>query len=196
MQLITTEIAAEALRQVELLAMDVDGVLTDGSVSLSSSGAEMRTFNVKDGIGLMLLHHAGVKIAWITGRRSDLVERRAAELGVDWLYQGVKNKRVTLDFLRHETKLSTEQVAYIGDDLNDIPAASSAAVSIAVADATTDLISVFPFVTSVAGGRGAVREVANAILDAKGIRSKVIHLYLESLESADGALQPAEFVGQ
>lgn len=196
MQLITTEIAAEALRQVELLAMDVDGVLTDGSIILSSTGDEMRSFNVKDGIGLVLLHHAKVKVAWITGRRSNLVERRAAELGVDWLYQGVKNKRLTLDFLIRETKLSTEQVAYIGDDLNDISASSSAAVSIAVADAATELKSVFPFVTSAAGGRGAVREVANAILDSKGIRDKVICLYLESLESAEDALQPAEFVGQ
>jgi 3-deoxy-D-manno-octulosonate 8-phosphate phosphatase (KDO 8-P phosphatase) len=171
---------------LRLLAMDVDGVLTDGRITwgVSMDGAlhEMKSFDVKDGLGISLALAAGLQIAWITGRQSPLVERRAQELGVTHLCQGARDKRAVLGVLIQRLGLSSEQVLYIGDDLNDLPAFAAAGTRVAVADAVDALKSAADWVTAAAGGRGAVREVIDGVLSAQGLAEEAVRLFLERLE--------------
>lgn len=152
--------------------MDVDGVLTDGTIYLGATGGdealELKGFDVKDGLGISLALAAGIEVAWVTGRDSPLVRRRAEELQVGHLVQWARDKHQSLTELRERLGLPAEAVAYIGDDLNDLPAFEAVGVRIAVADATPPVREAAHWVTAARGGHGAVREVVDAILAASG----------------------------
>jgi 3-deoxy-D-manno-octulosonate 8-phosphate phosphatase (KDO 8-P phosphatase) len=172
-----------SLARVRLLAMDVDGVLTDGTLGYGSDGAEQKRFHVHDGLGLTLLAARGIQIVWISGRVNPAVERRAQELGVGRLLQGVRDKQVALQELTQALGLAVEQVAYIGDDWNDLGAFAASGVRIAVANARREVRERADFVTAAAGGQGAVREVCDALLDASCGREQALTDYIEALHS-------------
>jgi 3-deoxy-D-manno-octulosonate 8-phosphate phosphatase (KDO 8-P phosphatase) len=153
---------------VRLLAMDVDGVLTDGRILLDPQGQEWKGFHVHDGQGITLARRAGLPIAWISGRASAVVEQRAAELQVAWVYQRVTDKVQVLQELLHHTGLAAPAVAYIGDDLGDIPVLRRVGLPIAVANALPAVQACARWVTRRAGGQGAVREVIDLLLRAQG----------------------------
>lgn len=172
---------------VRLLAMDVDGVLTDGTVTWGVDGAgelqELKGFNVKDGLGISLARAAGLEVAWITGRRSAIVERRAAELGVREVAQWARNKRVVLEELTGRLGLAREQVLYIGDDLNDLPAFGAAGIRVAVADAVAEVRQAADWVTKASGGAGAVREVAEQVLRSQGRWEEAVAAFMARLDA-------------
>ena len=173
-----------------LLAMDVDGVLTDGTVSwaVDTSGGllELKGFNVKDGLGISLALAAGLEVAWITGRRSAIVEKRAAELGVRHVMQWARNKRQVLEELTGSLGLAREQVLYIGDDLNDLPAFAAAGVRVAVADAVAEVRAAADWVTEAHGGSGAVREVVERVLREQGRWDEAVAAFMARLEAEQG----------
>jgi len=172
-----------ALARIRLLAMDVDGVLTDGTLGYSSDGSETKRFHVHDGLGLTLLAMLGVQIAWISGRIHPAVERRAGELGVKHLLQGVRDKQSALEHLTQSSNVSVEEIAYIGDDWNDLGAFAACGFRIAVADARREVRDQADYVTDTPGGYGAVREICDAILDARAMREQILDAYLKSLRS-------------
>jgi 3-deoxy-D-manno-octulosonate 8-phosphate phosphatase (KDO 8-P phosphatase) len=154
---------------IKLAIFDVDGVMTDGSLLLGQDGNEYKIFNVRDGLGLVMLKESGIKTAVVTGRESKVVAERMAQLNVDYICQGVKDKKACLEELVLKSEITTNQISFTGDDLIDIPAFQIAGLSIAVADADERVIAAADWVTSRAGGKGAVREVCEAILNAKGL---------------------------
>ncbi len=150
--------------QIRLLALDVDGVLTDGSVTYDSAGHELKSFNIKDGLGLKLLRDAGMVLAIITGRTSPMVDRRARELGIDHIIQGREDKLVALRTLCDQLGLSREQVAYMGDDLPDLSAIEWSGLGAAPADAHVYVRAHADWISTLPGGKGAVRELAEHLL--------------------------------
>jgi len=172
-----------ALAHIRLLAMDVDGVLTDGTLGYSSDGSETKRFHVHDGLGLTLLAMLGVPVAWISGRVNPAVERRAGELGVKHLLQGVRDKQSALEQLAQSSNVAIDEIAYIGDDWNDLGAFAACGFRIAVADARREVRDQADFVTDAPGGYGAVREICDAILDARAMREQLLNEYLRSLRS-------------
>jgi len=153
---------------VKLLILDVDGVLTDGRISIDDAGLETKFFDVKDGHGLKVLRRYGIDVVVLTGRRSRVVEHRAADLGITEVHQGVLNKVEALPGILEGRKLTCEQAAYVGDDIVDIPLFRKVGFSIAVADAVPEARIMADYVTDHKGGRGAVREVCDLILKAQG----------------------------
>jgi 3-deoxy-D-manno-octulosonate 8-phosphate phosphatase (KDO 8-P phosphatase) len=172
------------LAQARLLVMDVDGVLTDGTIGYSSDGAEQRRFHVADGVGIVALRQIGITVAWISGRANTMVERRAAELGVYHVLQNVREKGGALQRLAGELSLESSQIAYIADDWNDLPAFEVAGTRIAVADAAAEVKAGADYVTERSGGQGAVREVCEAILEARGAREACLRAYLDYLRTS------------
>ncbi|MBI5641267.1 MAG: HAD-IIIA family hydrolase [Nitrospirae bacterium] len=159
----------EKARGVKLLILDVDGVLTDGSIILDNEGNEYKSFHVRDGHGIKMLIKAGVQVAIITGRHSKVVDRRAHELGITEVFQKCFLKTAAYNILREKYSLSDKEIAYIGDDIVDVPIMAKVGLPVAVADAVAELRQYALFVTKNRGGRGAVREVTDFILKAKGI---------------------------
>ena len=153
---------------IKALILDVDGVLTDGSIIYDSEGREIKCFNTKDGHGIKMAQRAGLKVVIMTGRKSSPVSRRAEELGVEIVLQGVKDKASALEALLSEQGWKAEEIAYVGDDLPDLPAMSRAGLSIAVSDAAVEVIQAADHVTTLPGGRGAVREAIELILKSGG----------------------------
>ncbi|MFT5173492.1 MAG: 3-deoxy-D-manno-octulosonate 8-phosphate phosphatase (KDO 8-P phosphatase) [Gammaproteobacteria bacterium] len=154
--------------KVRVLVLDVDGVLTDGSLYLGDNGIEYKAFYSRDGHGIKLLMASGVQVAVITGRHSQVVADRMTALGVTQIYQGDDRKGPIFDTLLETLSLEPEQAAYVGDDLVDLPAMTRCGLSVAVADADARVLRAASFTTQCAGGRGAVREVCELILDAQG----------------------------
>lgn len=154
-------------QKIELLVSDVDGVLTDGILVFDNRGIESKRFHVRDGTGIKLWRRAGGKFGIVTSRSSHIVEVRAGELGIDYIRQGIEQKLPALREMMSELNLMQEQVAYIGDDLPDLPAVQFAGLGIAVADACPELRRAADFVTEARGGRGAVRESIEMILKAQ-----------------------------
>lgn len=164
----TDQALLDRAKDVRMLILDVDGVLTDGSIILDNNGNELKAFHVRDGHGIKMLQKAGIEIAIITGRRSGVVDRRATELGIRHVYQGALNKAVAYEDLRVTTGIPAGSIACIGDDIVDIPLLRRVALPVAVADATDEAKEAAVFVTKACGGRGAVREVCELILKATG----------------------------
>ncbi|HEX9767583.1 MAG TPA: HAD family hydrolase [Kiloniellales bacterium] len=158
----------EKAKQTRMIMMDVDGVLTDGRILYSSDGVEIEAFHIRDGVGLRAAHRAGLLIALLTGRVSPAVARRAKELGISEIHQGIPDKVETYESLLRRYGLSDEAVAYVGDDLNDLPLLARAGLSAAPADAADEVKARVAYVTARGGGRGAVREVIELILKAQG----------------------------
>ncbi len=155
-------------RGIRFLVLDVDGVLTDGSIILDNEGNEFKSFHVRDGHGIKMLQRAGVQVAIITGRQSKVVERRALELDIKEVYQGRKEKVITYDIIKEKFNLIDNEVAYVGDDIVDIPIFKRVGLSIAPSDATDETKAHAMMVTKNRGGRGAVREVCDFLLRARG----------------------------
>jgi 3-deoxy-D-manno-octulosonate 8-phosphate phosphatase (KDO 8-P phosphatase) len=164
---------------IKLLLMDCDGVLTDGRLWLTGDGDEQKSFNTHDGLGLSLLHRAGLKSGIITGRSSQAVSRRAQELGVEFVHQGNPDKIAAFEQILRQADVSESEVAFVGDDLPDIPLMNRAELSVAVADAVADTRSVAHYVTQARGGRGAVREVIELILKSQGRWHDLVDDYLK-----------------
>ena len=154
-------------RLIRLLVLDVDGVLTDGRLYISASGEEFKAFHVRDGAGVVAVQKAGVTVAIISGRDSGAVRRRAEELGIRHVRQGIADKAAALETLMHEVGVGAEEVACVGDDTPDIPMLRKAALAVAVADAHPAAKAAAHWVSSLGGGRGAVREVCDWLLDAR-----------------------------
>ena len=158
----------EKAKKVKLLVLDVDGVLTEGSIIYDSKGRESKHFNVKDGLGIFFLTQAGVDVAILTARCSRVVKKRAKDMRVSGVYCGYPKERYLGQILaRH--KVSLEEVCFVGDDLIDIAVARQVGLAVAVADACPQLKKIAHFSTENPGGRGAVREMAEILLKAKGL---------------------------
>ena len=153
---------------IRLVIFDVDGVLTDGRLYFGNDGNEFKAFHIRDGHGMKMLLANGVEIAIISGRRAGSTERRMADLGVRHVYIGVEDKRVAFDELLTRLQVSPDEVAYVGDDIIDLPVMRRVGLAIAVADADEFVKRQAHWHTEQAGGRGAVREVCEVLLEARG----------------------------
>jgi 3-deoxy-D-manno-octulosonate 8-phosphate phosphatase (KDO 8-P phosphatase) len=166
------------LSHIRLLLLDVDGVMTDGRIIFDDQGRELKAFDVKDGHGLKLVQRAGIEVGIITGRQSAIVDHRAAELGIRFVYQGAKDKLVPFQDLLSRLQLDPRQVAYIGDDVVDLPILHQVGFSATVADAVEEVKCRVDLVASRPGGRGAVREICDHLLKESGHWGTVTARYL------------------
>ncbi len=157
----------ERARRVRLLVLDVDGVLTDGRLHITADGEETKVFHVRDGSGIVAVQRAGIQVAIISGRASAAVTRRAAELGIQHVRQGIGDKGAALEQLLHELQLAPELLACVGDDTPDLPMLERASLAIVVADAHASVRPAAHWITTAAGGHGAVREVCDLLLHAQ-----------------------------
>jgi len=160
-------------KKIKMLILDVDGVMTDGRIVMNDLGQEIKFFNVRDGHGIRLLLKAGIDVAIITGRESETVRRRAADLGIPIVFQGIKDKESVCKKIMKEKGLEKEHVCCMGDDLPDIPMLNCAGLPVAVADAAYETRESASYITKTQGGYGAVREMCEIILKAKGIWPKI-----------------------
>ena len=168
---IPPELAARA-RKIKLFLMDVDGTLTDGGVCLISTPgvdgfAEMKVFNAKDGAGIKLAGIMGIRTGFITGRKSQAVQQRADELSVDYVYLGQETKMAAFEECMKKAGVTEVEIAYLGDDLPDMPVASRSGLAVAVADAAPELKVICHYTTQAGGGKGAAREVVELILKSQ-----------------------------
>lgn len=159
---------------IKLLVLDVDGVLTDGNLILGDSGQELKVFHVRDGMGITLAVSAGIKVAFLSARYSQAVANRAKDLRVEEVYQGVANKLAAYESLLKKYALDDKEVGYVGDDLTDIPPLSRAGASYAVADAAEEVKKAAKQTTKSPGGKGAVREVVEALLKSAGLWERAV----------------------
>jgi 3-deoxy-D-manno-octulosonate 8-phosphate phosphatase (KDO 8-P phosphatase) len=166
---------------VRLIATDVDGVLTDGGIIYGSGDIELKRFHVTDGLAVRLAKLAGLKVAVITVRRSEAVRRRCSELKVDFLVQGTEDKWPVLSEILEKTGIHPRDVAYIGDDLVDIPVLQKVGYPVAVGDAVNEVKAVARYVTERRGGDGAVRQAVEHILNACGLWEHAIARYMEEI---------------
>jgi 3-deoxy-D-manno-octulosonate 8-phosphate phosphatase (KDO 8-P phosphatase) len=178
-------------RRISLLLMDVDGVLTDGRISYIEGSAEAKTYDVKDGIGLSMARRMGLRTGVISGRGGAAVVRRIEELGVHEVHLRVRDKLQAYDRIVRRLKLHDAQVCYMGDDLTDLPVLGRVGLPVAVADARPEVLRRALFVTRQPGGRGAVREVVDAILKAQGKWPEVLGWY-DPTGSRARRVRPAE----
>jgi 3-deoxy-D-manno-octulosonate 8-phosphate phosphatase (KDO 8-P phosphatase) len=169
----------QRMAATELWLCDVDGVLTDGRIVLDNAGNELKSFDVRDGHGLVMLRQAGVRLGLITGRRSVAVDRRAEELGFQWVHQGSRDKFADLQTIAAEAQVPFERIAFMGDDVIDLPVLRRVGLAIAPGDAHAVVRSHVHMITQAAGGRGAVREAAEQILQAKGLWQPMLDGFLE-----------------
>lgn len=174
----------ERLGRVRLLVLDVDGVMTDGSIVSTESGGEVYRFNVKDGAGIVLARSAGLEFGLLTGRRSVSVERRAAELGITRVLQGVADKAEGLSRMLSGGPFDPPSVAYMGDDVFDLPAFRVSGVTACPADAHPLVVRRADYVCSRGGGSGAVREFIDLLLDAQGHLDSVERRFWEGRDDA------------
>lgn len=189
----------ERLRQrlaaVRLVACDVDGTLTDGGVTFDSAGSESRRFHIHDGLGIVVAATVGLRCVWITGRDSPVVRRRAEELRVTELVQGVRDKASALAQIGARLQVAPDSIAFVGDDLNDLPGMGLAGISFAPSDAAADVRAAADIVLNREGGRGAVREAIEMILRVRGEWDVAVATYLAALtapESVPGLRPPGQ----
>lgn len=154
-------------QRIKMIIMDVDGTLTDGTLAVLPDGEEVKSYHVRDGLGILLAHLVGIKTAIITGKTSRALEKRAARLGIDELHQGILDKKGVLDGILAKHGLQAEQVAYIGDDLGDLEVIKAVGLAAAVADAHPEVKKYCHFISQHSGGKGAVRELIEFVLGAQ-----------------------------
>ncbi|HMC66334.1 MAG TPA: HAD hydrolase family protein [Gemmataceae bacterium] len=165
---------AQRCAAIELLILDVDGVLTDGGIVYADNGVELKQFHVRDGSGLKIWEYVGKSSAIITGRTSKLVEVRAAEVGIGMVVQGATEKMPPYREILQKTDLRPKQTCFIGDDIPDLGVLRNCGLAVAVADACPEVIAAAHYVTNAVGGRGAVREVIELILHCQGQWQKIV----------------------
>lgn len=166
-----------AAARIKLLLLDVDGVMTDGRIFLDNNGVETKAFHVRDGHGLKLLQRAGIQVGIITGRESEVVRHRARELGIELVFQGVKNKLEVYEDIVARLGLAHEEIAYMGDDLIDLPVLRRVGLAATVGDACEDIKPFVHYISRCKGGCGAVRELCDHILKQSGRWSGVTARY-------------------
>jgi 3-deoxy-D-manno-octulosonate 8-phosphate phosphatase (KDO 8-P phosphatase) len=167
----------EKLEHIRLLLLDVDGVMTDGGIIYDAHGTETKRFNVKDGHGIKMLQRHGIDVGIITGRTSIVVENRARELGIDLVYQGALAKLVSYEDIKAKTGLEDYQIAYMGDDVIDVPVLRRVGFSAAPLDGLPEVRAVVDYVAVCGGGRGAVREICDLILKGCGAWPEIVERY-------------------
>jgi 3-deoxy-D-manno-octulosonate 8-phosphate phosphatase (KDO 8-P phosphatase) len=182
---------AERARRIKVLLFDVDGVLTDGSITIipnsggssdgaeALSGTEVKSFSAHDGMGIALAHVAGLKVGWITKRVSQVVAIRARDLRIEHLYQGQHYKVEALDKVIADEGCTLEEIAYVGDDIIDLPVLRKVGLAIAPANARPQVKAMAHYVTPNAGGQGAGRDAIDLLLEARGVLSQTIEQYLD-----------------
>jgi 3-deoxy-D-manno-octulosonate 8-phosphate phosphatase (KDO 8-P phosphatase) len=171
----------ERAARIKLLLMDCDGVLTDGRIWILDDGQDQKAFNTRDGFGIELLHRAGLQSGIISGRSSTAVDRRARALGITFVHLGREDKLKAFEETLAAARIAAMEVAFIGDDLNDVPLMSRSGLAIAVADASPETRERAHYVTKAAGGSGAVRESIELILKAQDRWSDLLKKYLQGL---------------
>ncbi|GBC62629.1 phenylphosphate carboxylase subunit delta [Desulfonema ishimotonii] len=167
----------EKLERTELLLLDVDGVLTDGGIIYDDDGKEIKIFNVRDGLGIRMAMDAGIGIGIVTGRSSGALRHRCRNLGIDYIFDGVKHKAAVLEKITDQTGVAPGQMAFVGDDLPDLPLMRRVGLSVAVSDAHEMVIGAAHLVTSRGGGCGAVREICDALLKARGAWERMLNRF-------------------
>lgn len=158
----------DKLKAIRLVLLDVDGVLTEGRIVYTDGGEEVKSFSVRDGYGIRLLLDAGIRVGIVTGRRSAALRHRCRDLGIEMIYEGARHKARLLEAIMADTGLAASAIAFVGDDLPDLPIMNRVGCAVAVADAHDTLTRGADMVTTAPGGRGAVRELAEALLKAQG----------------------------
>ncbi len=164
--------------KIKLLILDVDGVLTDGKITYTESGEEIKSFNVKDGLGIKLLQKAGIEVAIISGRKSKVTEIRANELGIEKIFQGIADKKEIFNELINELKITKEETAFIGDDFNDVLLLKEVGYSATVLNSPNELKEIVDVVINAKGGEGAVRIFIENILKRNNQWKNIINTYL------------------
>lgn len=167
----------EKASKIKLLILDVDGVMTDGTVYYTNSGDEIKAFNIKDGLGIKLAQKAGIQVGIITGRSSEIVARRAAELSITPVIQGREDKEIALSEVAKQMQLDLNAIAYMGDDLPDMSAMQVVGLSLAPADSHREIQNICDWRSTKDGGRGAVREACDLLLEAKHDYQTVLNRY-------------------
>ena len=178
------QVLTDRLCRIKLLAMDVDGVLTDGGIHYDEQGNEWKRFDVTDGLGLHLLRLGGIKTAWITGRTHAGVKRRSEELKIDYLLQGAGDKRQALAQISELSGVDMDDIGYIGDDWNDLPAYEIAGCRFAPSSASLRMKEAADMVTAASGGSGAVREVCELILNSQHLVERVTEAYIREIRKS------------
>lgn len=171
-----------AFARVRAVVLDVDGVMTDGRVHMASDGTEALSFHIRDGSGTWMLHKAGIRVGIVTGRSTGIPELRAGALRIDRVLSGCRTKDAGLRTLLDAWGIPPSDCAYVGDDLLDGPALRLAGLPVCVADATPEIHPLALYVTRRPGGHGAVREVADLVLEGRGLRAEVLARYLGATE--------------
>jgi YrbI family 3-deoxy-D-manno-octulosonate 8-phosphate phosphatase len=167
----------QRIAPIQLILCDVDGVLTDGGITYDNNGIEIKTFHVRDGLGIKLWQNSGGKFGLITARNSHIVRTRAAELGIELIRQGFSEKLPIARQIMEELDIEPSSVCFIGDDLADLPLVSHVGLGVAVADAVAEVRNAAHYVTSAPGGKGAVRELMEFVLKAQGRWDEVTRKY-------------------
>lgn len=165
--------------QIRMIVLDVDGVLTDGKIYLGNDGAEFRAFYVRDGLAIRMGQAAGLRFGILSGRNSALVERRARELDIEHIHQGIQDKGAQLDRMATETSLKAEQICFVGDDLIDVPALRRAGLAACPADGCEETRQFAHYICNNNGGHGAVREVVDLVLRASDRWDRAMQRFLE-----------------
>jgi len=169
----------ERAQFIRLLLLDVDGVLTDGRLYFDAKGEALKVFHVRDGHGIKMAQQAGIEVAMLSGRRSDAAFHRAKELGVNRFYEGLRDKVAVLEELLAALHLDPRQVAMVADELVDLPVMTRVGLAVAVADAVPEVKAAAHWVTTLPGGRGAVRQVCDLLLQAQGQWDRITAVWLE-----------------
>lgn len=167
----------DKLKHIKLLLLDVDGVMTDGSIIYDGSGLETKCFNVRDGHGIKMLQRHGIEVGIITGRTSIVVDIRAKELGISLVYQGALKKLESYTDVKEKTGLDDSQIAYMGDDVIDVPVLRRVGFAAVPLDGLPEVRAVAHYVSACGGGRGAVREVCDMILKGRGMWDEIAERY-------------------
>ena len=179
-QKLSLEALQQKAKQIKLVALDMDGTLTDGSINIGAEGELFKRFNAKDGLGITTARRHGLRISVITGRKGPIVQRRTEELGIaEDALSGISAKKQALLALAEKYHLALDEIAFMGDDLNDLPALLAAGLSAAPADAAEDVRQRVAFIAPHNGGHGAVRDLLELILKARGIWDAIVEEYSE-----------------
>jgi len=170
--------AAGKIKKIKLIALDVDGVMTDGGIIIGSDGTEFKTFQVKDGTGVTLGGYAGLKFAVISGRYSKVIDTRAKELKIDAVYQDVMEKIKVYEDIKKKFGMKDENICFVGDDVIDIPVMENCGFAAAPADAAAEVKAEADYICAARGGKGCVREVVEIILKKQGLWDRALRRYL------------------
>lgn len=175
----TDSMVIEKLKRIKLLLLDVDGVMTDGGIIYNDHGEEIKKFSSRDGFGLRILMDAGIDVGIVTGRKSGVLLHRCKNLGISLIFDGIIEKDSVLEPVLQQTRIGSEEIAFMGDDLIDLPLMKRVGLAVTVADAHETVLEHAHLVTCAKGGAGAVREVCEAILKAKGLWANIIGRFLQ-----------------